>query len=76
MMRINEESQVTGGMALERRLLSPEQLAEYLGVPVKSVYKWNHEGTGPTVRRVGRHVRYLVRDVDAWLDDSATRQPA
>jgi hypothetical protein len=28
-------------------LLSPQQLADYLGVPVATVYRWRHESTGP-----------------------------
>ncbi|TVL91939.1 excisionase [Streptomyces sp. SAJ15] len=47
---------------------SPEDLAGYLGVPVKSVYGWNYKGTGPKFRKVGRHVRYRPEDVEAWLN--------
>ncbi|MEU2251165.1 helix-turn-helix domain-containing protein [Streptomyces sp. NPDC019224] len=50
------------------RLLSPAELASYLGVPVKTVYRWNHMGTGPKPCPVGKHVRYRPADVEAWLD--------
>lgn len=49
-------------------LLSPEQLASKLGVPVKTVYTWRQTGYGPPGFRVGRHVRYRVADVEAWLE--------
>lgn len=49
-------------------LISPTQLADYLGVPVRTVYAWNHHGTGPTPIRLGKHVRYRPADVEAWLD--------
>jgi excisionase family DNA binding protein len=49
-------------------LLSPQQLAAYLGVPVATVYRWRHESTGPRGIRVGKHVRYRRRDVEAWLE--------
>jgi predicted DNA-binding transcriptional regulator AlpA len=49
-------------------LLSPQQLADYFGVPLKSVYVWNSTGTGPRRFRVGKHVRYRPADVEAWLD--------
>lgn len=52
-------------------LWSPQQLAEHCGVPVKTVYAWNHTGTGPKFSRVGKHVRYRPEDVDAWLDANA-----
>lgn len=48
-------------------LIGIEELAEYLGVPVKTLYKWRQEGTGPCSVRVGRHVRYFVSDVRDWL---------
>ncbi|MFC8824944.1 helix-turn-helix transcriptional regulator [Streptomyces sp. NPDC057137] len=52
---------------MKERLYSPTALAEYLDVPVKTVYRWNHTGTGPKAHRVGRHVRYRPADVEAWL---------
>jgi excisionase family DNA binding protein len=52
---------------VENALLSPDQLAEYLGVPVSSVYRWNYIKSGPTAMKVGRHVRYRKSDVEAWL---------
>jgi excisionase family DNA binding protein len=51
------------------KLLTVEQLAEFLGVPVATVYRWNYLGTGPQRMAVGRHVRYRLSDVDAWLRD-------
>lgn len=58
-------------------LLSPQQLADYLGVSVRTVYSWNHDGTGPTVIRVGKHVRYRRDDVESWLAaNTAEKEPA
>lgn len=47
--------------------LSPEALAELLGVPLGTVYRWNSEGTGPRRHRIGKHVRYARKDVDSWM---------
>ncbi|GAA0905362.1 helix-turn-helix domain-containing protein [Streptomyces thermoalcalitolerans] len=55
-------------------LWSPEELAKYLGVPIRTVYSWNYTGTGPKFCRVGKHVRYRPDDVDAWLN-AQTVQP-
>lgn len=52
-------------------LLGPRELAEYLGVPVATIYRWNHLRNGPRAIRVGRHVRYRVADVESWLDAQA-----
>jgi len=56
-------------------LLSPAALAEYLDVPIATVYRWRSRGDGPPGIRVGRHVRYRRRDVEAWLDSKAARGP-
>jgi predicted DNA-binding transcriptional regulator AlpA len=49
------------------RLLSPEKVAAYLGLPVKTLYQWRYKGVGPQAFRVGRHLRYRPVDLEAWL---------
>src|SRR3954447_5682531 len=49
-------------------LLSVAELAEYLGVPARTVYDWRQTGHGPTGIRIGRHLKYAVSDVTAWID--------
>lgn len=51
------------------RLLDPRQLADYLKVPVATIYAWRHRGTGPQGFRVGRHLRYRESDIEKWLID-------
>ncbi|GAA2124515.1 hypothetical protein GCM10009759_76250 [Kitasatospora saccharophila] len=50
------------------RLWTLRELAEYLGVPVQSIYQMNWRGTGPRSFKVGRHRRYHPRDVHQWLE--------
>jgi excisionase family DNA binding protein len=52
----------------DHRLWTPEDVADYLGVPVATLYVWRHRRTGPKARRVGRHLRYLPADVRAWYE--------
>jgi predicted DNA-binding transcriptional regulator AlpA len=52
-------------------LLSPEALANYLDVPLASIYRWRVRGYGPRGLRVGKHVRYRLSDVEHWLDELA-----
>jgi excisionase family DNA binding protein len=47
---------------------SVEEVAEILGVPVRTVYGWRHRGEGPRAFRVGKHLRYRDEDIDAWLE--------
>ncbi|HZP14830.1 MAG TPA: helix-turn-helix domain-containing protein [Nocardioides sp.] len=49
------------------KLLSVEEVADFLGVPINTLYQWRHKGTGPEAYRVGRHLRYELSSVRAWL---------
>jgi len=50
------------------RLWSVQDVAEFLSVPVKTVYEWRRNGYGPTGRRVGKYVRYDPAAVRQWFD--------
>jgi excisionase family DNA binding protein len=54
---------------LTDRLLGPEEVAAFLGVPLRSIYRWRSQREGPRGYRVGRHVRYRLVDVERWLED-------
>ena len=49
-------------------LVSVDELAEYLGVPIRTIYDWRQTGHGPRGIRIGRHLKFAVSDVTAWLD--------
>ena len=49
------------------RLLSAQELAVYLEVPVKTIYTWRYHKTGPQGFRVGKHLRFRWCDVESWL---------
>jgi excisionase family DNA binding protein len=51
------------------RLLTVEDLAEYLGVPVATLYAWRYHRQGPPGFRVGRHIRYRWADIEEWISD-------
>lgn len=50
------------------RLMSAEEVAAFLSVPVTTLYQWRHHGVGPRGMRVGRHLRYRRQELDDWLD--------
>lgn len=56
------------------RLLTVQELANYLGVPVATIYAWRYRHEGPPGFRVGRHVRFRRSDVEEWI--SQQRQPS
>lgn len=56
-------------------LLDVTDLAEYLGVPVSTVYDWRTNGKDPVAYRFGKHLKFTVTDVRTWIDqqrDSST----
>ncbi|MEU8327122.1 helix-turn-helix domain-containing protein [Micromonospora sp. NPDC048839] len=52
-----------------RALARPGEVAEFLGVPEKTLTQWRYLRKGPRWAPVGRHVRYRWEDVEKWLDD-------
>ena len=57
------------------RLLTVEELADYLGVPIATLYQWRHRGEGPPGFRVGRYIRYRRNDVEQWIRDRLEADP-
>jgi len=55
-------------MELRDRLLTVQDLAEYLGVPATTLYQWRYRREGPRGFRVGRHIRYQWIDVAEWIE--------
>lgn len=48
-------------------LLTPEEAAEVLRLPVRQLQTWRYLGVGPPYIKVGRAVRYARSDLNAWL---------
>ena len=49
----------TGPWGLEP-LIDVEELAEYLGVPVTTIYDWRTNGKGPPAYRFGKRLKFAV----------------
>ncbi len=49
------------------RLLSVEDLATYLDIPVATIYAWRYRRQGPPGFRAGRHLRFRREDVERWI---------
>jgi excisionase family DNA binding protein len=50
------------------RLWGVQDVAQYLGVPVKTLYEWRRYGRGPQAQRVGKHLRYDPEQVRSWFE--------
>src|SRR4051794_5552364 len=59
--------QPPGSLGGSNRLLTVVEVAEYLGVPKKTVYEcWRSWGL--RAYKVGRHLRFRERDIGVWLE--------
>jgi excisionase family DNA binding protein len=48
------------------KLLTPDEVADLLGIKVSTIYQWTHQGYIPHVK-VSRFVRFDPRVIDRWL---------
>ena len=63
---------LTSSLDISSRLLSTEEVARILVVPVTTLYTWRYKGTGPKAFKVGKHLRYRLEDVLNWLTTEAS----
>jgi excisionase family DNA binding protein len=64
---------------MEEPLMTPREVADFLGLPIATLQTWRAKRSGPRGYRVGKHVRYRREDVEAWLEkraDSELLRPA
>ena len=47
--------------------LTPDEAAIFINMPTKTLSFWRGRGEGPPFSPVGRHVRYHVDDLLAWM---------
>lgn len=55
----------------EDPLISPQELADRLGLAIHTVYGWRKERSrvaGPPCFMVGGRLRYRLSEVEAWLE--------
>lgn len=63
---------VTDGKSFgQGRLLTTEEVADYLRIPVQTIHYWRHFGRAPRAIRVGRHLRFRMNDLLDWVEERA-----
>lgn len=68
---VSHSSGMNQGNNDEEPLLTTITVAEFaalMQVPVGTVYRWNSDKTGPRYISAGKHVRYEVTDIKAWIE--------
>lgn len=56
-------------------LLTMEEVAAVVRVPLATLRYWRHLGTGPRGFRIGRSVRYWRTEVLHWLESQSGNPP-
>lgn len=49
------------------RLWTIDDVSDFLGVPVQTLYQWRHRSEGPPCVRLGKHLRFDPAQVRAWV---------
>lgn len=57
-------------------LLTMQEVADVVRVPVATLRYWRHLGIGPRGFRIGRSVRYWRTEVFHWLEQQSTHPQA
>jgi predicted DNA-binding transcriptional regulator AlpA len=72
--RMNTTKQTTSPDAphADDELLTMQEVASVVRVPVATLRYWRHLGTGPRSFRIGRSVRYWRTEVFHWLEQKST----
>lgn len=50
-------------------LIGVEELAEYLCVPVQTIYDWRLSGRAPPAFKLGQHLWFAASDIAEWLEE-------
>lgn len=53
-----------------QRLITKEQLSEWLSVPIKTIQDWVYKRKIPFVK-VGSLVRFRVSEIESWINEGA-----
>ena len=51
---------------MAQRYLSPQELAEYLGLSVQTIYEWTSQKKIPYIK-LGRLVKFDITEIDVWI---------
>jgi len=52
------------------KLLTVEEIAEYLKLRPSTIYQWTHQGFIPHIK-LGNRVRFRISQIEKWLDSKS-----
>lgn len=60
---------------MEKRYIGPKEMAEYLGFKIDTIYDWVYRKKIPYYK-IGRLVRFDLREIDKWTKDKRVKEIA
>lgn len=54
---------------INKRLLTPKEVSEYLGIKEKTLYKWVYEKKIPYVKLSHKVLRFDKEKIDMWIEE-------
>ena len=67
-------AQKTARNPITPRYLSPQELATWLALPIRTLRYWREIGHGPRHVHFGRSVRYAIAEVEKFCEDPEAYQ--
>ncbi|MGB9878346.1 MAG: helix-turn-helix transcriptional regulator [Candidatus Pelagibacter ubique] len=58
----------------DEKLLSSQEVAMLLGVPVERIYTWTHMRKLPYIRISRKMIRFRKSDVEKWLQERTIKE--
>jgi predicted DNA-binding transcriptional regulator AlpA len=55
-----------------KRFLNEHEVANLMGIKVRTLQKWRQRDIGPRFRRLGKAIRYDLSDVESWIAAAPT----
>ncbi|MFR9779043.1 helix-turn-helix transcriptional regulator [Micromonospora sp. MS34] len=53
------------------KLVTTEEVAEYLGITVGALHQLRYRGKAPRAAKIGTRLRWRWSDVESWLDQQS-----
>ena len=59
-----------GGTQVSADSMDTNETALYVNCSASALRNWRRRGSGPPFIRMNRLIRYMVEDVDAWINEN------
>ncbi len=61
---------------MDKPFLTPEALAERWNLPLTTLSQWRWTGRGPKFQKIGRQVKYRIRDIELFEEQQVRSNTA